>query len=296
MDQAENLRQIIRGENNRDYSNWHNRQTDQKPENELKIITVTSGKGGVGKTSFTVNFAINLAKQGKRVLILDADFGLSNVDILMGIVTQNNLTQVISGEKNLLEIMTTGHEGVQFISGGSGLNELYELESYKIDNVIGQFEKLNGLIDVLIIDTGAGVNENILRMISASDETILVMTPEPTSLMDSFALAKSAYRRNPDCDIKLVVNRVESKKEADVSAANFSNIVEKYLNVNIHLLGSISYDKAVIGAVKDQTPYVLTSKGAAYKDMKIITDRYLNIDDKKEAKGLKKFLQIFRRN
>ncbi|MDR2502566.1 MAG: P-loop NTPase, partial [Oscillospiraceae bacterium] len=160
-----------------------------------KIITIASGKGGAGKSTFALSLAIALAQFGIRPLVLDADFGLANIDVLLGVQTKANLSHFFRGEKTLQEIIQIGYDGVRFISGGSGAQALLNLPPERVARLMQSLAELDSPIDYVLCDVGAGITENILQMIAGSAETFIVTTPEPTSIVDAFALVKTAFRR-----------------------------------------------------------------------------------------------------
>jgi len=163
---------------------------------DVRVISVASGKGGVGKSSISVNLAIAMSRLGSRVLILDADFGLANVDIMLGITTRMDLSYFLRGEKSLAEIIQLGHEGVRFISGGSGVNELINMKEEQLSELLAKIVCIDAPIDVIIMDAGAGVNNTIMQVLLASSETIVVTTAEPTSVLDAYALVKTIVKHD----------------------------------------------------------------------------------------------------
>ena len=177
MDQAEQLRNIIK------------KQT--RHHHLARVITVTSGKGGVGKSNISLNLAIQLSKLGKKVVIFDADFGLANIEVMLGIRPGYNLSDVIFKGKNVNEIITSGPGNIGFVSGGSGVNELINLNSDQIHLLVNVLYELDNIADIIIIDTGAGISENVMEMILSSSEILLVTTPEPASITDAYALLKN---------------------------------------------------------------------------------------------------------
>lgn len=253
---------------------------------ETKVITITSGKGGVGKSSFALNMAIELSRRGKRVLIIDTDFGLSNIDVMLGVNTKYNLLHVINGEKDICEVIEKSSHGVRFISGGSGVYDLVNVDSFKFNSVINSFERLDKIVDTIIFDTGAGINDNILRMIHASHETILITTPEPTAMMDAYALVKMAGRDDEKPNIRLVVNKAENKKEAVTALDGFIDVADKYMNLEIDRLGYILRDDKMIKAVKMQTPVMVSfPKSSVAANIEEVIDVYLD-EKKPNTKGL----------
>ena len=178
MDQAENLRKIMQ-------------QKEEQAKEAARVIAVTSGKGGVGKSSVSVNLAIQFARMGKSVVILDADFGLANVEVMFGVIPKYNLSDLLYNGRELKEIICEGPEGIQFISGGSGIANLANFDKEQVKRLINKMTELEKIADIVIIDTGAGINPSVMEFLISSPETILVTTPEPTSVTDSYALLKS---------------------------------------------------------------------------------------------------------
>lgn len=213
-DQADRLRQIIDNLKLRQAMNQAALLAGIKKKT-ARVITVTSGKGGVGKTNITINLAIALSELGKRVIILDADFGLANIDVLFGIVPQFTLVDVINNKKNILEVLADGPKNIKFISGGSGVEELVKLEKAQLERFVENISLLDKLADIILIDTGAGLSENVMSFVMAADEVLLVTTPEPTSITDAYALIKMVSNRNREKVIKVIVNRAENVGEAD---------------------------------------------------------------------------------
>lgn len=247
MDQAENLRNIIKKNNQR--------------TNNARVITVTSGKGGVGKSSVSVNLAIQLKRLGKRVIILDADFGLANVEVMFGIRPIYNLADLIYRGKNIKDIITEGPEDIGFISGGSGIQELSNLNKDQIASLTRNLGDLDEITDVIIIDTGAGISESVLEFIIASSEVLLVVTPEPTSITDAYALLKTLNKNAEFCNentiIKIVTNRVSSIHDGKELFNKLSVVVQKFLNIQLEYLGAIPQDNNVSRAVMQQKPFSL---------------------------------------
>ena len=181
MDQATKLRERV--------------QTNQEISN-ARVIAITSGKGGVGKTTLSVNIALELARRGKKVVVFDADFGLAKVEVMLGIRPQYNLLDLIHNNKSMTEIITQGPEGIGFISGGSGVSELATLDNASIRLLISELVQLDEMYDVVIIDTGAGITDSVMEFVMMRPEVVLVVTPEPTSITDSYSLLKVLRRKN----------------------------------------------------------------------------------------------------
>lgn len=245
MDQASKLRQLVDSENNMDTA---------------RVIVVTSGKGGVGKTSFSVNIAMELAKKGKKVVVFDADFGLANVEVMLGIRPKYNLLDLIKNNMSIEQIITPGPENIGFISGGSGVSELAVLDKDSIKLLISKLKKLDKIYDVVIIDTGAGITDSVMEFVLVSPEVILVVTPEPTSITDSYSLLKVLRRKekfNPLYKtINVVVNRVENEKEAIEVYGKINTVSSKFLNTKLKYMGFVPQDKNASYAIIEQKPVV----------------------------------------
>lgn len=224
---------------------------------KTRVITVTSGKGGVGKTNFTINFALALMSYGQKVIILDADLGLANIDVILGVSPAHNLYSVIKGEKNIQDVITTGPQGLQFIAGGSGMQELANLRRWQVEQFIEKLEDLEGLADILIIDTAAGLSKNVMSFVLAADDVIVITTPEPTAITDAYGLVKAMSVKKKHGVVHLVVNKVEDAQEGDLTANKITLVAEKFLKLNIGHLGFILEDPFVSKAVKNQEPFIL---------------------------------------
>ena len=253
MDQAEQLRNIIK--------------LNSQPARPLaRVITVTSGKGGVGKSNVSINLAIQLRKLGQRVIILDADFGLANIEIMFGTVPKHNLCDLIYQGKNIKEIITWGPEDVGFISGGSGIAGLSNLTRDYLSYIIQNLAELDAIADVIIVDTGAGISDAVLDFLVASGEILLVTTPEPTSITDSYSLLK-ALNRHPRfsreaSQIKVIANRVEAGEEGKALFNKLNTVVTRYLKLQIEFLGAVPYDNQLSRAVMQQTPVSIQNPNA----------------------------------
>jgi flagellar biosynthesis protein FlhG len=224
----------------------------------LKLVTVTSGKGGVGKSSLTVNIALALSQMGFRVLVVDADFGLANIDVMLGINARYNLSHLLRGNRSLDEIVQQGYQGVRFISGGSGVYDLLAMDGSQLEQIIGRLIKMRESVDVILFDTGAGINDNVLRMVSASTETVIVTTPEPTAILDAYALAKTISKQDDSPPVRVVMNKAESRKEAENAIVGFQAIIRKYLEEDVESLGYVLFDAEVTKSIKRQTPLLIS--------------------------------------
>ncbi len=222
VDQAANLRRLVlENDTNRDRSG-------------TRTIAITSGKGGVGKTSIAVSLAIALARGGASVTLLDADLGLANINVILGIIPKYNLYHVIKGKKKLSDIVIPVPEGVKIIAGASGFHQLANLEPKQRTSFIESVAELDA-DDFMIIDTGAGVSQNVLSFLMASDEVIVVTTPEPTAITDAYGIIKSIAAQTPDKSIKILVNRVQSVAEGNRVAQRVINIAGQFLNIKVEI-------------------------------------------------------------
>lgn len=271
MDQAKELRNLM---NDTKHSNSKNSLNS-------RVITISSGKGGVGKTNFSINLAIYIASQGKKVVIIDADFGLANVEVLLGIRPQYNFYHLLRGERTISEVMMDTEYGIKFISGGSGLRELATLNNAEIKYFIEQFEYIDKIADIIIIDTGAGISPSVTNFVMASDETIIVTTPEPTSFTDAYALIKVLKEQNSEIEeIKIVVNKADDSYEAARTVAKLSHVCEKFLGIRVDNMGHIPTDIALIKAVKKQKPVMYLEPESDFSNMvKKIGNRILNQEE-----------------
>lgn len=268
MDQAEQLRNVIK------LRNQNNMKT-------ARVITVTSGKGGVGKSNVTVNLAVALRKAGKRVIIFDADFGLANVEVMFGTIPKHNLSDLIYQGKSIREIITPGPMDIGFISGGSGVIGLNNLYMEQIQYLIKSLSELNELADVILIDTGAGISDQVLEFVMASPEVLLVTTPEPSSLTDAYSLLKALYR-NPNfvsngTEIRVISNKVMSKEEGISVYEKLNSVVEQFLHGNLDYLGMVPQDVMLEKAVRAQKPVTLHAANApSAKAFEILAGNLLN--------------------
>jgi len=244
-DQAENLRELV------------------KRRQEVRVVSVSSGKGGVGKTSVSVNLAIALSRLGARVLIVDADFGLANVDVMLGVTSRYDVSSFLRGDRTIQEIIQLGHEGVRFISGGSGVFDLLNIKEEQLSELMTGLVSLDAPIDIILMDTGAGINDKVMQMILASSETVVVTTPEPTAILDAYALVKTIVKSDDSHPIHILINKCESKKEAQRVLEGFIEVVGRHLGKNVNPLGLIMYNHDVPTSIKRQVPITVTNPGGA---------------------------------
>lgn len=243
-------------------------KSDVQPvtQRNARVIAVTSGKGGVGKSSLTVNLAVQLSRLGKRVLIFDADFGLANIEIMLGIRPSYTLADLMYRGKTVRDVVTDGPEDIGFISGGSGIHELANLTREQVFSLIRKLDDLDRAADVIIVDTGAGVNDTVLDFVAASDEILLVATPEPTSITDAYALMKllnrkAAYQPNHTV-VKMVANQVREEWEAEELFEKLGVVARKFLDIEVEFLGTVPYDRNMQQAVMRQAPVSISNPSA----------------------------------
>jgi flagellar biosynthesis protein FlhG len=222
-------------------------------------MTVTSGKGGVGKTSLAVNLGIALAERGLRVGLLDADLGLANVDIVLGLLPPYNLVHVLRGEKTISEIMVRGPGGLKVLAGGSGVYELANVAQWHLDRFIAGLRELDGEMDVCLIDTGAGIGRQVMSFVEAAQEAVIITTPEPTAVTDAYGLVKMLCLHNQEASVRIVVNQVENQAEGLAVFERLRTVSRRFLDLEVEYLGSVERDPAVAKAVREQRPFVLTS-------------------------------------
>lgn len=224
---------------------------------DAKVIAITSGKGGVGKTNFSVNLAISLIHLGQEVVLLDADLGLANVDVLLGTSPAYHLGNVVRGEKRLQDIIYRGPAGLKLIAGGSGLSEMLDLTENDLASFVRGLAELENHGKFLLLDTGAGLSRQVMSFVLAADQVIIVTTPEPTAMTDAYAAIKVIVRHRPLADIKLVINQAENSDDAEKAANRLATAALKFLGVQVESLGHIPSDPCVVRSVKNQQPFVL---------------------------------------
>jgi flagellar biosynthesis protein FlhG len=251
VDQADMLRQITRRRTSTpDDISEGKKGVDQK--NKITVISITSGKGGVGKTNIAANLAYLLASLKKKTLILDADCGLANIDLILGLTPKYNLYHVLKGERTLREAIVTGPGGIKILASSSGIQEMSSLSMEQKLTLQDELNALQTRPDFMLIDTSAGINDNVLYFNMVAGETIVVVTPEPTSLTDAYALIKILYQRHAKKRFSLLVNMVKTPNEAREVFLRLAQATNHFLNLAIEELGYITYDENLQRGVKQQ--------------------------------------------
>ncbi|MDI9459745.1 MAG: MinD/ParA family protein [Bacillota bacterium] len=255
-----------------------------------RIIAVTSGKGGVGKTNIAVNLALALCQLNHRVVLIDVDLGLANVDIVLGISPKYNLGHVMRGEKTLHEIIMDGPLGLKIISGGSGITELANLNGWRLDAFVASFEQLNREFDFVILDTGAGVHRNVTSFVLAATDVLVVTTPEPTAITDAYGLLKVIRQRAPETRVRLVVNMAKSPAEAEIVAERLNSVLREFVQWEVEYTGYILTESQVVRAVAEQQPVLLAFPSSmASRSLKRIAGILAGEDAPSQPLGIKGF-------
>jgi len=253
----------------------------------LRAIAIASGKGGVGKTNVVANLAIALSRRGRRVIVLDADVGLANLDTLLGVNPRATLRHVLHGECAIRDVLVKGPGGIQLVPAASGFEELTQLTDAQRLRLLEQVDSLEGTFDVLLLDTGAGISPNVLFFATAAQETIVVVTPEPTALTDAYALVKVLAMRYAERRFAVLVNMARGEFEAKRTFTHLSRVAERFLHVSLRYVGYVPFDAEVPEAVRRQRAVVELAPGApASRAFDTIADRLLgDADDAAAPKG-----------
>ena len=286
-EQVDDLRELMK-----DVSFKKNEQN--KKNHNTRIIAITSGKGGVGKTNFAVNMAIAYAQLGKKVILIDGDLGMANVNVLLNIVPAYNMMHVINKKKTMKEIVMDTEFGIKFIAGANGFSKIANLSVDERDYFAQQFSSL-GNADIIIIDTGAGIANNVLQFVAAADEVFVLTTPEPTAITDAYGMIKIITTEIVErtVDIKLIINRVHSADEGKRISERMINIVGQFLGYKVDYLGFVYEDPIVQASVIRQKPFIVvnpTSKPAVC--LKHIVGKIENTEPEYNE-GVSSFLKQF---
>lgn len=261
-----------------------------------KIFTITSGKGGVGKSNIVINLAISLKKLGKKVLVLDADIGMGNVDVLIGTIPRYTIFDVIDSGMSIEEVMITGPLGIKILCGGTGLSKIDDLDYSQRNILVDSLGSIRGY-DYILIDTGAGINRTSMAFIECSDEVFIVTTPEPTAITDAYSLLKTLCSYEVKKSAKVIINKVLEIEEGENTFHRLQNSASRFLNADLTYLGKVADDKKLVQAVRMQKPVVLSfPKSEAAFDIESIAQRLegIKVTSGKSIQGLfKKMLKIF---
>jgi flagellar biosynthesis protein FlhG len=249
-DQASRLRTLAQG------------QAPEAPLFAARVVAITSGKGGVGKTNVVAGLALALAQLGQRVVVMDADFGLANLDILLGLAPKHTLEHVLRGEKVIEEILLDGPMGIRIIPASSGIQELTRLDTMSELRLVQGLQRIAETADWLLIDTAAGIHDSVLKLLMAAQEVVLVATPEPTSLVDAYAMVKVLHLRDPQKPLWLLVNNGQSVDEAQETVDQLQAVTERFLGKQLRVLGLIPSDPHLLQAVRQQRGVVDLFPGA----------------------------------
>jgi flagellar biosynthesis protein FlhG len=274
FDQASSLRELMR--NAQKEKNLLMSNINYQPKIPT-VLAISGGKGGVGKTLTTANLGLCMARMGMRTLLIDGDFGLANLDVVLNLRPQFTLDDVLCGERHLKDIIMTGSEGVRVIPSSSGVMRVPELDKLQKLMLLDQIESLDEEFDVVLIDTPAGVSKNVQYWTSSAAEVIMVVTPEPTSLADCYASIKILSQMTAENSFKLIVNMVRNDVEAKKIYEKISTLSDEYLQVRVDYLGYIPFDESVRNSVRERVPYVqkypfsLASQGLRDISRQIVT-------------------------
>ena len=244
-DQAQSLRELVRAAG--------------RLARQARVVTVTSGKGGVGKTHLSVNLGIALTRHGLRVVLVDADLGLANVDIVLGVHPALNIMDLLYAGRTVEEVLVTAPGGLHVLPGGSGMYELASLPPADLARLLQEIERLDSRFDIILIDTGAGLDEHVINFALASDEVVVVTTTEPTALTDAYAVIKVIALRGATPHLRVIVNMAPDVQEGEATFRRLQSATQRFLGLTPELLGVVPRDEAVYRAVQQQVPFVLAS-------------------------------------
>lgn len=269
IDQAQKLRELAAAAN-------------EQP----RVITVTSGKGGVGKSNVVINLATSLSRLGKRVLIVDADLGLANVDILLGLQNRFNLQDVVEGRMKLKDIVVYGPAGIKVIPGSSGIPRIANMSNRKRQEFVSSFKELEEEADIILIDTSAGMTKNVITFALLADEIMLVTTPEPSAITDAYAMIKVIHTEKPTARVGLIVNLARSETQAAEVADKISQVSRQFLNFHVYVLGSLPNDPYVHRAVMRRQPWSeLYPRAAATRAVRQMAGKIINGEATRSSQG-----------
>lgn len=223
----------------------------------MRLLSVTSGKGGVGKTNISANLGIALSQLGYRVVLFDADLGLANLDVILGANAEYSLHHALDGNMCLGDVIANGPGGIRFLSGGSGVSKLINVSRKRLQNFLLELSQLETSTDVLIFDTGAGVDQRVLTFLRAADEVLIVVTPDPASIADAYATIKVLLRNKKNANIQILMNQVEHERQAEVIYRKLNDIAGHFLEANLSYTGSIRQDSEIVPFIRARHPFVI---------------------------------------
>lgn len=280
IDQAENLRKMT-----------NKNKSDKKNKSNTRIITVASGKGGVGKSNIAINLGISLQKLEQRVLIIDGDLGMANLDILLGITPQYNLSHVLNGKCNIEEAILRGDGDLYILPGTSGIEDFIDIGYRKVIKLLEISSQLEENYDIILVDVGAGAHHSVRNFMLAADQALIVLTPEPTAIMDAYSLVKVMADNDYSKKLELLINQTQSKKEASRVFERMSKVIKKYLEVEVQYLGYIPFDPNIPKSVKKQKPFVqLFPETEASNYIEKLAYKMLDKKKNNSSKGVKGFM------
>jgi flagellar biosynthesis protein FlhG len=255
-DQAAKLRQLFN--QRRQLEQEQMKETNSPKEKSAQVIAVTGGKGGIGKTNISANLSIALANAGRRVAVLDADYALANIDILLGLNPKVNIENVLDGSLNVGEILLDGPGGIKVVPASSGVQRLANLSQKQLDNFINALRILDKHFDTLVVDTAAGIGDEVITVLKAAHSILVITNPEPPAFIDSYALIKHLVQTDADTSaIKILVNQVSGEKEARAVFKRIDTTVSRFLGKNVEYFGHVVEDQNVRKAVRQRRPFVL---------------------------------------
>ncbi|AGT27265.1 Flagellum site-determining protein YlxH [Borrelia miyamotoi] len=289
-DQAQSLRDIMR------LNNKANFVVDDKIQNSrTRFIAITSGKGGVGKSNIAVGIALKYSSLGKKVLVFDADIGMANINILLGVIPKYSIYHMIMQGRDIKDVITKTEYNIDLLAGASGTTELLDLSEAEMNQFIKELLKVYEY-DIVIIDTSAGISRQVISFLFSSDDVVIVTTPEPTSITDAYGIIKVLSHRMENLkNLRLVVNRVANVSEGKVVAKKVIDISSQFLNLNIDYLGYVYEDQNIRDSVFKQRPFILlnpNSKASYCLDSIVATLEEINLDNRKR-RGVIGFISKF---
>ena len=290
QDQATRLRQLVGDKT--EYKTLVTEDNSASLRTGAKVLAVTSGKGGVGKTNITVNLAIALKRAGKKVLVIDADLGMANVDVVLGSRSHKHLLNLLEDGVELNNVLINGPYGVKYISGGSGIEKAIDFSMEQRQLLMQKLAACGSQADIILLDTGAGLGKNVMDFVLAADEVLLITTPEPTALTDAYAMMKAYSMYAKEKNLRLIINRVYDEQESKDVAAKLKQTAERFLQMPIDCLGYVYEDSAVMRSVRQQTPFLVANANCtAAKCIEALTASLLYGREMTVKRGWKGFLQ-----